>query len=569
MQLSLQGVSGRQTLTDKHLNRILLYINTIRYLKPSQVFGRIWFNLRKPKPKPAYFGIRHFENNILPPFSKKQSMLAPDTFRFLNKENKIRSEYDWNNPEYEKLWLYNLHYFDDLRAEDFGKRLSWHKDLIDKWIDENPPFSGNGWEPYPLSRRIVNWILWQLSGNSLSEKAEKSLFLQVLYLKEKLEWHILGNHILANAQALIFAGLFFSGKDADKLFEKGMKILKEQLIEQIFPDGFHFERTPMYQSIILNDLLETAIMLVKFGYTVPSEISDCIKKMAYALSFLTRKDDSLHLYNDSANGIAPPFSSIKKIAEDILSYHEDKSSSRIWSLPDAGYCGWRDDSTGERFIISCGNPGPSHQPGHAHCDIFSFELDLNGHQLIVDSGVSSYENDSLREYVRSTRAHNTVTIGGKDQSEIWGVFRMARRADIKEVWQNEEKNTYRFNGSYTPFHDKKTLHHRMVSRNENSWIITDKVQGSPGKELKSYIHFHPDCIIDSDNYSINVKAGENKFKIIPFGIDEIDFYHGSEEPLQGWYCPEFGIADKTITVEMIIKSNSCKEFGYKIMKGNL
>ena len=76
--------------------------------------------------------------------------------RFLNETHDITSPTFWNAPTLEKLWLYNLHYFDDLNAVDANTRCLWHKSLIGRWILENPPGKGNGWEPYPASLRIVN-----------------------------------------------------------------------------------------------------------------------------------------------------------------------------------------------------------------------------------------------------------------------------------------------------------------------------------------------------------------------------------------------------------------------------
>jgi len=84
-------------------------------------------------------------------------------------------------------------------------------DLIKKWVQENPPGEGNGWEPYPISLRIVNWVKWDLAKNCLSDEALHSLAVQARYLLKRPEFHLLGNHLFANAKALIFAGLFFYG----------------------------------------------------------------------------------------------------------------------------------------------------------------------------------------------------------------------------------------------------------------------------------------------------------------------------------------------------------------------
>ena len=98
-------------------------------------------------------------------FPRRQpSLTGPGAFRLLNREGRIQSAANWNNPQAEALWLYNLHYFDDLCADGADKRADWHRTLIARWIAENPVGHGVGWDPYPTSLRIVNWIKWALAG---------------------------------------------------------------------------------------------------------------------------------------------------------------------------------------------------------------------------------------------------------------------------------------------------------------------------------------------------------------------------------------------------------------------
>jgi hypothetical protein len=147
-------------------------------------------------------------------------MTGPFDFTFLNEKGNL-IEVGWDGPSREKLWRYNQHYFDDLNAQNGYERKSWHNDLIEKWIVENPPLVGTGWESYPTSLRIVNWIKWNLGGNQLSAFALQNLFIQLRWLNKRLEYHLLGNHLLANAKALVFGGLFFEGKEAEKWLIKG------------------------------------------------------------------------------------------------------------------------------------------------------------------------------------------------------------------------------------------------------------------------------------------------------------------------------------------------------------
>ena len=173
----------------------------------------------------------------------------------MNVSHDLISVSDWNNRQWDKLWLYNFHYFDDLTAVDAEQRIEWHQSIIQRWIDENSIGTGNGWEPYPSSLRIVNWIKWGLAGKKLGYELKdewlNSLTIQVRFLSKNLETHILGNHLFANAKALLFGGLFFDGTEADGWYQKGLEIVERELLEQVLEDGGHFELSTMYHIIFL------------------------------------------------------------------------------------------------------------------------------------------------------------------------------------------------------------------------------------------------------------------------------------------------------------------------------
>ncbi|SVD87108.1 uncharacterized protein METZ01_LOCUS439962, partial [marine metagenome] len=108
-------------------------------------------------------------------------MLSNGQFKFLNLVGDITKKEDWNLSNKDKLWLYNLHYFDDLNALGFNKRFTLHQNMIQHWIDENPPGYGVGWEAYPSSLRIVNWIKWFLLKDSFQQEWLDSMSVQVRY----------------------------------------------------------------------------------------------------------------------------------------------------------------------------------------------------------------------------------------------------------------------------------------------------------------------------------------------------------------------------------------------------
>ena len=93
------------------------------------------------------------------------------------------------------------------------------------------------------------------------------------------------------------------------------------------------------------------------------------------------------------------------------------------------------------LIAKTGEIGPSYQPGHAHADTWSFELWKGARKLIGDTGCSTYVPGEVRSYERSTAAHNTVVIDGRDSSEVWASHRVGRRFDFRRHKRTFELTT--------------------------------------------------------------------------------------------------------------------------------
>ena len=73
------------------------------------------------------------------------------------------------------------------------------------------------------------------------------------FLRGRLEFHLLANHLLENAFALYIGGLI---TNEDVFIKEGKKLLVRELKEQVLEDGMHYERSPMYHLIILERLLD-------------------------------------------------------------------------------------------------------------------------------------------------------------------------------------------------------------------------------------------------------------------------------------------------------------------------
>src|SRR5690606_7559106 len=202
-------------------------------------------------------------------------------------------------------------------------------------------------------------------------------------------------------------------------------LLQAELQEQLLDDGAHFELSPMYHQIILFRVLEALDYL-------PQESTGRVfikRHAATMLSWLrtvTFRNGNIPHFNDSSDGITSTSEQLIKMAKELGL----KTAPQI-PLSGSGYR----KLNNEHFELIADVHGiePSYQPGHAHADSLSFVLQLDDKQLVVDMGLSTYQISPRRDYERSTKAHNTVTVNDQDTAEVWSGFRVGRRPVVRLI----------------------------------------------------------------------------------------------------------------------------------------
>lgn len=360
-------------------------------------------------------------------------MLGARQFCFLSETHSLDT-LGWDDPSIERLWRYNLHYFDDLSARGAQRRRDWHRALVSDWLVLNPPPSGTAWEPYPVSLRIVNWIKWFLSGQQPEPVWLDSLAVQARWLRQRLEWHLLGNHLFANAKALVFAGLFFEGGEAQGWLQTGLDVIRRELPEQFLDDGGHFERSTMYHALALEDLLDLLNVIQARApssatlQSLATELRIRASRMLHWLRAMSHPDGGIALFNDAAHGIAPDNSELEAYAQALGIAADTPPAEGITALLPSGYV--RCARGGAVALLDTAPIGPDYLVGHAHADTLSFELSLHGRRVIVNGGTSCYGLSSQRLHERGTSWHSTVQVGEGNSSEVWSGFRVGRRARI-------------------------------------------------------------------------------------------------------------------------------------------
>jgi uncharacterized heparinase superfamily protein len=540
--------------------RVGLYIETIRYLRYRQIYERLRRALRRigvsAKNGVVRSGVGRWCAFLPPPDTG-----GPDSFSFLNVPAHVSAVLgEWDGVEVGKLWRYNLHYFDYLHWPSFDPETK--QALINDWINSCPPGMPDAWEPYPLSLRVVNWIKYWLSGVPPTQDQLDSAASQLAWLSQDLEYHLLANHLLKNGKALLFGGLYFEGPEARSWLDKGLEILLAEADEQVLPDGGHFERSPMYHCIVLEDYLDAVNLARASPGLVPAsaveKLAATARRGAGFLQAITAGDGRIPLFNDAAFGITPEPDQILEYARRVLgegALSAPEPGARRISLPDTGYFGYR--RGGDSLIVDCGPVGPDYQPGHAHCDTLSYELCVDGQRVVVDAGVYGYEADDRRHYARRTSSHNTVEVDGAEQSEIWAAFRVARRArPLEAVLSDWEGGVLTFRGAHDGYRrlPGRPIHSRQVRMDPaaGAWEIRDTIAGS-GKarhRVVSSVHLGFDISVRPEATS-GVQAFLLRHNISGLQL-RLSVICGSPARVEdGYHFPEFGLCrdNKVIVIE--------------------
>lgn len=504
----------------KLMGKIALYANTIRYLKPEQLWHQVTKRLgftcpliRKYTPTlevemmktvPAIREL-DYDEEFLSRFSVDELMRNEVTL--LHSSEHLDLQGSWFFKERSPLWNHNLHYFEylfalvkqyeDSKEQEYLKKV---KTYITAWIKCNPQGSKNSsWECYPIALRLPNWIeIYSLLEKEIVEDPEfqkafiHTLFEQYSFLLSHLEKHLLANHYFEDLKALVIASSFFGDDMVQKV---ATAKLIEQCVEQICEDGMQYERSPMYQKILLEDLIRVEVALESIDKK-NEHIRKFIKKMLDVSFSLEQGLERLPLFNDCGKNITKSLNALVKACEKRFGITPEKKNT----FPDSGFYIFEfgDDW---KLIIDGGQPGPDYSPGHAHCEMMSFELFHAGKPVLVNCGTYAYQCDR-RSFFRSTAVSNTVKIVGTEQSECWSSFRMARRSRLNDVILQNRSIQMKM----TDYMEHKLT--RTIEIHSDDIEITDE---SKGETIDSYLHF-----VSANTDIIDIKKGQKSVLQTPY-----------------------------------------------------
>jgi hypothetical protein len=430
---------------------------------------------------------------------------------------------------------------------------------LEAWMDANPPKLGINWtSSLEVAFRSISW-LWAVhffkSSPSLTpevfKRAWKFLYLSARHLESYLSTYFSPNtHLTGEALGLFYIGtLLPEFKEAKRWQELGGRILVEQLPIHVQRDGVYFEQSSYYHRYTTDFYLHFLLLARANQLALPAPVEETLVLLLDHLMYITRPDGTTPLFGDDDGGrlamldvrAANDFRGTLATAAVVFDRSDykfvagDAAEELLWltgvagldhydsivarepsktSVPftEGGYFVMRDGWTPESnyLLFDCG-PHGSLSCGHAHADALAIDVAANGRPVLVDPGTCTYTGSKeLRDWFRSSQAHNTVTLDDQSSSIPGGAFTWKTKVTCKlRKWISEER--FDFISGETD----GLLARSILFIKGDYWIIRDTV--SDRDEHRGDIWFHFDANANPVSHGTTVRDAQSGFSVACFG----------------------------------------------------
>jgi uncharacterized heparinase superfamily protein len=414
----------------------------------------------------------------------------------------------WQNADAPLLWRYHLHYWDwawGLAAEaDRGAARAAFARLWTSWQESCGFGRGDAWHPYPAALRAWSWCGLHrdlVAGSDLEPSFLREVAAHAGFLRRHVESDVGGNHLIKDLKALTGLGVFLRD---ERLLNRALHRLTGQLAVQVLPDGGHYERAPAYHCQVLGDLVDLADLVSAAGRTPPVQLTRTIAQMRRWLATALAPDGSVPLLND---GFPVPAAIISALRPD------QAPVGSLVPLPDTGLI--RAAVGGWHMIADVGAPCPDELPAHAHADTLGCLLYVDDAPVLVDTGTSTYAPGSVRDYERSTAAHNTVEIDGTDSTEVWGAFRAGRRARVHAAFTGHEAGAVTVGAAHDGYRRLRgrPVHRRRWTLTSAGLQVDDEITGSGRHEVTVRWHLAPGAAAQPQADGAAVSTATGNFQV--------------------------------------------------------
>jgi len=437
--------------------------------------------------------------------------------------------------------------------------LVWIRRLLDDWPGVTSLFEHNG-----LAVRQIRWHQQYLAGfRSRGSSAN--------------------NHVIAEAAGQLVSSCAFPWyASSDRWRRESARLLERELLRNTFPSGVNRELASDYHPFVAQLGFLAAVEAEASGYPLSSPVWQRLTAMADSAAALLDERMRPPRQGDSDEGQAllldppapntwpallglagvlvgpldwwsrPPVSAGSVMIGALAGAQRaiaGRPSQRPSRFADAGVTLLR--TTGENEIWCRCDGGPHGYlsiAAHAHADALSVEVRYAGIDILADPGTYCYHGErAWRSYFRSTIAHNTAELGGRNQSSEHGPFMWARHARAREIEVIDDGDIARWTAEHDGYAslDPPALHRRSVllDRASRSVDIIDEVDGGC-HDIRLAFHFGPEVKVELDGSCVALSwpqegtPGSARLEL-PSGL-RWSLHRGETDPILGWYSSGLG-----------------------------
>jgi len=492
-------------------------------------------------------------------------------------------------------WLTGDHRY----AEEFVGQAS-------SWIDANPVGLGVGWAAsLDVAFRAIAW-LWALGLCADSRqvtpgfiaKLIKSLIEHGRHIEKYLSYYFSPNtHLTGEALGLFYLGVALPELSRASDWRKlGLRILLEQLPQQVRKDGVYFEQASCYHRYTADFYMHLFALIRANEIAIPREdermLWQRLEAMNDYLMWIKRPDGAWPLIGDEDSGRLISFDPSRNWSGNVARANDFRDTLAIgaaifkrgdwkyaagvapvemlWLLgPEAVACydnlkaeappeisrafeasgyfvmrnGWEQDSS--FVLIDCGPHGAEVGCGHAHADALSLELALRGVTWLIDPGTYVYgAQPEARDWFRSTQAHNTVTVDGKGSSVPSTPFAWETIANCRLVEFKDHGDCVVFAGSHDGYHrlNDPVTHTRSVLmlRKQTAFVVSDQFKARVRHDYALRYHFAPGCEVEVFDNRIEARVANGETLVINFFTSGMGLSRIRTRVEDGWVSTCYG-----------------------------
>ncbi len=392
-------------------------------------------------------------------------------------------------------------------------------DLFEDWNEQNPFMWGPEWaSPMEESIRLINWLVTaaflEAVGDEATDGLRRRLVVGAWVMAAHVRQHYsryssANNHTIVEAAGVAVAATVFGEHE---WLDEALALLESEVAHQTHPDGVNKEQALHYQLFVMEGLCLVSHALRTIGKALPASLVERLLSMArYARAcsvgggkYIEFGDDDegvilclgseMSCYSDYVLALATlELESDCRWAEDVRCcetigwlYGKRKlhsanalllaQNASVESFPDGGVTIVRFDEGHGVLAFDHGPLGFGRLAAHGHADALSVQLYVDGEPVLIDPGTFIYNGDRrMRDKFRSTCVHNTVCVGGGDQSEALGPFLWGRKANVSGFALEECEGCITMSAEhdgYSPVCIRRTVEVRGANV-----VITDEVDG--------------------------------------------------------------------------------------------